>query len=278
MLHAKNIPYHFWAEAMNTACYVHNRVTLRKGTTSTLYELWKDRKPTVKHFHIFGSECFILADREPRRKLDPKSDKGFFLGYSTNSRAYRVYNTKTQVVMESVNVVVKDSSGGENEVLDQGTPVSANAEQDDEASEPASMDKSDEGTVDEDGDESARPQATSKGPSVRVQKNHPLELVIGNPEQGITTRRTNDVVANSCFVSLFEPKNVKEALTDEAWIEAMQEELNQFERSEVWDLVPRPEDMNVIGTKWVYKNKSDENGTVTRNKARLVAQGYTQIE
>ncbi|WJX25548.1 hypothetical protein P8452_14576 [Trifolium repens] len=278
MLHAKNIPYHFWAEAMNTACYVHNRVTLRKGTTSTLYELWKDRKPTVKHFHIFGSECFILADREPRRKLDPKSDKGFFLGYSTNSRAYRVYNTKTQVVMESVNVVVKDSSGRENEGVDQGTPVSVNAEQDGEASEPASMDKSDEETVEEDGDEGARPQATSKGPSVRVQKNHPLELVIGNPEQGITTRRTNDVVANSCFVSLFQPKIVKEALTDEAWIEAMQEELNQFERNEVWDLVPRPEDVNVIGTKWVYKNKSDENGTVTRNKARLVAQGYTQIE
>ncbi|KAK2401665.1 putative mitochondrial protein [Trifolium repens] len=278
MLHAKNVPYHFWAEAMNTACYVHNRVTLRKGTTSTLYELWKDRKPTVKHFHIFGSECFILADREPRRKLDPKSEKGFFLGYSTNSRAYRVYNTKTQVVMESVNVVVKDNSDKENEGVDQGTPVSVNAEPDDGASTPASMNEADERTIEEDNDESARPQATSKGPSVRVQKNHPLDLVIGNPEQGITTRRTNDVVANSCFVSLFEPKNVKEALTDEAWIEAMQEELNQFERSEVWDLVPRPEDVNVIGTKWVYKNKSDENGTVTRNKARLVAQGYTQIE
>ncbi|KAK2417316.1 putative mitochondrial protein [Trifolium repens] len=278
MLHAKNVPYHFWAEAMNTACYVHNRVTLRKGTTSTLYELWKDRKPTVKHFHIFGSECFILADREPRRKLDPKSEKGLFLGYSTNSRAYRVYNTKAQVVMESVNVVVKDSPEKENEKVDQGTPVSVNAEQDDGASAPAPINEADERTIEEERDESARPQAASKGPSVRVQKNHPLDLVIGNPEQGITTRRTNDVVANSCFVSLFEPKNVKEALTDEAWIEAMQEELNQFERSEVWDLVPRPEDVNVIGTKWVYKNKSDENGTVTRNKARLVAQGYTQIE
>jgi hypothetical protein len=58
----------------------------------------------------------------------------------------------------------------------------------------------------------------------------------------------------------------------------MQEELNQFKRSEVWDLVPRPNDINDIGTKWVYKNKSDENDTVTRNKARLVAQGYTQVE
>ena len=79
-------------------------------------------------------------------------------------------------------------------------------------------------------------------------------------------------------MSKFEPKNVKEALTDDCWIEAMQEELNQFKRSEVWDLVPRPNDINVIGTKWIYKNKSDENGTVTRNKARLVAQGYTQVE
>jgi len=58
----------------------------------------------------------------------------------------------------------------------------------------------------------------------------------------------------------------------------MQEELNQFKRSEPWDLVPRPEGMNVIGTKWIYKNKYDEHGTVTRNKARLVAQGYTEVE
>ena len=58
----------------------------------------------------------------------------------------------------------------------------------------------------------------------------------------------------------------------------MREELNQFKRSEVWDLVPRPEDMNVIGTKWIFKNKSDEIGTVSRNNARLVAQGYTQVE
>ena len=79
-------------------------------------------------------------------------------------------------------------------------------------------------------------------------------------------------------MSKIEPKNVKEALTDTFWIEAMQEELNQFKRSEVWDLVPRPEGVNVIGTKWIFKNKSDEHGTVTKNKARLVAQGYTQIE
>ena len=79
-------------------------------------------------------------------------------------------------------------------------------------------------------------------------------------------------------MSKIEPRNVKEALTDEFWINAMQEELGQFKRNEVWELVPRPEGINVIGTKWVYKNKSDEQGVVTKNKARLVAQGYTQVE
>ncbi|WJX79400.1 hypothetical protein P8452_62520 [Trifolium repens] len=222
MLHAKSLPYHFWAEAMNTACYIHNRVTIRKGTSVTIYELWRERKPTVKHFHVFGSKCYILADREQRRKLDPKSDEGIFLGYSTNSRAYRVYNSRTKVVMESYKVVVNDVK----------TEKVDNVEYDVEPSCPVleehgleeqSDDKQEENTENITGDTTNQP-TKNKGPSVRVQKNHPLELVIGNPEQGITTRRSNDVIANSCFVSMFEPKNVKEALTDEFWIEAMQEE------------------------------------------------------
>ncbi|CAM8965870.1 unnamed protein product [Rhodiola kirilowii] len=58
----------------------------------------------------------------------------------------------------------------------------------------------------------------------------------------------------------------------------MQEELEEFARNDVWDLVPRPDGVNVIGTKWIFKNKSDTSGNITRNKARLVAQGYSQIE
>ncbi|CAM8939690.1 unnamed protein product [Rhodiola kirilowii] len=58
----------------------------------------------------------------------------------------------------------------------------------------------------------------------------------------------------------------------------MQEQLGEFQRNDVWDLVPRPDNVYVIGTKWIFKNKSDEHGNITRNKARLVAQGYTQIE
>jgi hypothetical protein len=71
---------------------------------------------------------------------------------------------------------------------------------------------------------------------------------------------------------------VEEALQDDSWVTAMHDELHQFTRNDVWTLVPRPSNHNIIGTKWIFKNKSDEHGTVIRNKARLVAQGYTQIE
>ena len=57
MLLAKDLPSHFWAEAVNTACHIHNRVTIRKGTSTTAYEIWRGRKPNVKYFHVFGAVC-----------------------------------------------------------------------------------------------------------------------------------------------------------------------------------------------------------------------------
>jgi hypothetical protein len=78
-------------------------------------------------------------------------------------------------------------------------------------------------------------------------------------------------------VSSIEPYRVEDALRDSDWVLAMQEELNNFTKNEVWHLVPCP-NQNVVGTKWVFRNKQDEHGVVTRNKARLVAKGYSQVE
>ncbi|XP_075475642.1 putative mitochondrial protein AtMg00820 [Primulina tabacum] len=83
---------------------------------------------------------------------------------------------------------------------------------------------------------------------------------------------------HDAFVSQIEPKKIDDALLDTNWIEAMQEELNQFERSKVWHIVPRPNNTHVLGTRWVFRNKMVENGLIIRNKARLVAQGYRQEE
>ena len=104
--------------------------------------------------------------------------------------------------------------------------------------------------------------------------------VLGSLRKGVSTCRQ---LANYCehhaFVSCVEPHKVYEALEDPDWLNAMHEELNNFERNKVWRLVPRPTgNHNVIGTKWIFKNKQDAHGIIIRNKARLVAQGYSQVE
>ena len=108
MLHNKKLPKSFWGEAVNTACHTLNRVYFRPDSKKTPYELWRGKKLVVKYFKIFGSDCYILRDREILEKFDAKSGKEYFLGYSSTSRAYRVYNLRTKTVMESSNIVIND--------------------------------------------------------------------------------------------------------------------------------------------------------------------------
>ncbi|KAK4857018.1 hypothetical protein QYF36_023722 [Acer negundo] len=121
MLLSNNVPRNLWVEAVNTACYIGNRVFLRLGTRNTCYELWKGKRPNVIYFHTFGSKCYNLNDRDQFGKFDAKGDEGIFIGYSLNSRAYRVLNLKTRSDMESSNVVIDDerlkSSNHEEEVV-----------------------------------------------------------------------------------------------------------------------------------------------------------------
>ncbi|GJX31377.1 retrovirus-related pol polyprotein from transposon TNT 1-94 [Tanacetum coccineum] len=113
-------------------------------------------------------------------------------------------------------------------------------------------------------------------------KDHPLEQVIGEPSRPVLTRNQlrsdGDMCIYALTVSTVEPKNVKEAMTDPAWIESMQEELLQFKRLDVWVLVPLPDNIKPLTLKWLFKNKHDEENTVIRNKSRLVVRGYRQEE
>jgi hypothetical protein len=122
--------------------------------------------------------------------------------------------------------------------------------------------------------------ASNSHPRVRqsVQRDNPIDNILGSIRRGVTTRsRSVNFCGHYTFVSMIEPLAVEEALQDADWVMAMQEELNNVTRNEVWSLVERPK-QNVIGTKWVYHNKQDKNGVVTKNKLRLVAKGYTQVE
>ena len=101
-------------------------------------------------------------------------------------------------------------------------------------------------------------------------------------ELTLRKRTVNKCVANfvsySCYLLQVEPTKVEEALQDESYVEAMHDKLLRFQRNDVWTLVPRPEGEHIIGIKWIFRNKTDEEGNAIRNKAWLVAQGYSQME
>jgi hypothetical protein len=111
-----------------------------------------------------------------------------------------------------------------------------------------------------------------------IQRDHPVDNILSDIEKWVTTRSR---VANFCehysFISSFEPFKVEDALRDLDWVVAMQEELNNFKRNKVWSMIERPK-QNIVSNKWVFRNKQDEYRVVTRNKARLVAKDYSQVE
>jgi hypothetical protein len=188
--------------------------------------------------------------------------------------------------MESINVVIDDeeverpSSGEENHLdlvdllvtstyIIKASPSVSLAES---PSTPTTTDTIASASKDED---------TPANPHKRswVKLSHPPQQLLGTvderrrPRNRViqpTSQEANQV-SYSCYLAQTEPKKVDEALQDESWVSAMHDELHQFTRNDVWTVVPRPAEQNIIGTKWIFKNKTDEHGTVVWNKARLVA-------
>ena len=202
-------------EAVNTACHTVNRVYFSPGTNKTPYELWKGRKPNVKYFRIFGSTCFILKDKENVGKFDSQSDEGIFLGYSSTSKAYRVYNKRTMKVTETVNVVINESSDsssekGIEELTKEILPPEPRVVQEIVKQELASPSTPGTPSVVEDSTDITTSLDSEshevKGPSSRIKLNHPPEDIVGNLNELTLRKRIVDkCVANfvsySCYLS-----------------------------------------------------------------------------
>ncbi|XP_075504392.1 uncharacterized protein LOC142541819 [Primulina tabacum] len=216
---------------------------------------------------------YLKADQ--LAKFDSKSEKCLFLGYATNSRAYHL---KKKTIEDDVDDLLENPTILENAGVapDVATPSTT---YDTEVTEVEDEANSDDDTAHD-----------GKNIPTKIQRNHPSSQIIGSVEGEVQTRKKEKVdyrkmaglicirsaysqVRFSCFVSQCEPKNVDEALKDEFWINAMHDELDELIRNDVWDLVPPPDHVNIIGTRWIFKNKTDESGNIIRNKARLVAQG-----
>ncbi|GJR27958.1 putative ribonuclease H-like domain-containing protein [Tanacetum coccineum] len=510
MLADSLLPIPFWAEAVNTACYVLNRVLVTKPQNKTPYELLIGNSPSISFMRPFGCPLTILNTLDSLGKFDGKSDEGYLLGYSTTSKAFRVYNKRTKRVEENLHINFLEDQPNvtgtgpnwmfdldfltnsmnyipvsvENQVnVDAGTQdsyVAGSSGKDKGPTQeyillplqphrtripvedvaPAAHEKPSESSpkdndvqvtedvADKEGqhqmtedeqvlhdelekmiaqevvakalDDATRQafeeekrniasqkraaQATSTNklstvrsyvstattpyvsaastptganagessfvylggqipidastlpnadlptdpnmpdledvsnafpndgifsgayddddvgaeadfnnmdntidvspiPTLRVHKDHPKGQILGDPKSAVQTRgkiqkassvqqalvsyiynqnRTNHKDHQNClfacFLSQEEPKNISQALQDESWVEAMQEELLQFKLQKVWVLVDLPYGKKVIGTKWVFRNKRDERSIVVKNKARLVAQGFRQEE
>ncbi|GJY72710.1 retrovirus-related pol polyprotein from transposon TNT 1-94 [Tanacetum coccineum] len=283
LIYAKALLF-LWAEAVATACYTQNRSIIRLRHGKTPYELLHDKLPDLSFFHVFGAMCYPTNDSENLGKLQPKADIDFdelTAMASEHSSSGPALHEMTHVTISSGLVPnpppstpfvppsrtywdllfqpLFDELLNPSSSVDRPTPEVIAPIAEVVAPEPAASTSSPTSTID-----------------------HPLDNIIGELERPVSTRLQLHEQALFCyydaFLSSVEPKTYKDALTQSCWIEAMQEELNEFERLEVWELVPRPDKVMVITLKWIYKVKLDEMGGILKNKARLVARGYRQEE
>jgi hypothetical protein len=109
MLDEHRTPRRFWAEAVNTTCYVSNRIYLIIYKKKTCYELMHGRTPKVSHFHVFGCKCFILKKGKKLDKFEARSVDGIFFCYASHSRAYCVLNLETNQIMETCEVTFDET-------------------------------------------------------------------------------------------------------------------------------------------------------------------------
>ena len=140
LLNETNLPKYVWADAVSTVCYALNRLLLRPILKKTPYELYKGRKPNISHLRVFGCKCFVLNNgKESLGKFDAKADEAIFLGYSLNSKAYRVFNKRTLCVEESVHIVCDESNpqSVDNQLEEDDEPVWKNDTQATKDDEPA---------------------------------------------------------------------------------------------------------------------------------------------
>nr|GEU94132.1 Gag-Pol polyprotein [Tanacetum cinerariifolium] len=228
-----------------------------------------------------SSSCYLLNDNDDVGKLKAKGDIGVFVGYSKESAAFRIYNKRTRKIHESVNVNI-------DEILEMASkqfslePGLSNLNKTGKSLNPSIMKSSttnvetsnvkipsQEEEVFHESFKSFQKESSSSSLNDNVQqsleetKDHLLYKIIGDPKSSVRTRgQLANLCLLACLLSSIEPTNVAEALKDANWVSAMQDELDQFARLEVWRLVPRPEGKTIIKTKWIFKNKKDESSLV----------------
>nr|GEV11032.1 retrovirus-related Pol polyprotein from transposon TNT 1-94 [Tanacetum cinerariifolium] len=272
------------AEAVNTACYVQNRVLVTKPHTKTPYELLHGRTPSIGFMRPFGCPVTIVNTLDHLGKFQGKVDEGFLVGYSVCSKAFRVFNSRTRTVHETLHVNFLENKPnvagtGPTWLFDidslSGTinyhPVSV-------ANQPTSS-AGFQNTFDAEKAGEEVTQTYVLFPALSVGSTHPQknekDALVEGKEHGYKDLNVEiEECSNNSNMTALQVSTYSDD-EDDVGTDADINNLESFIQK-VWILVDPPYGKRAIGTKWVYKNKKDERGIVIKNKARLVAQGHTQ--
>ncbi|GJV32239.1 retrovirus-related pol polyprotein from transposon TNT 1-94 [Tanacetum coccineum] len=303
MLADSLLPTVFWAEVVNTACYVLNRVLVTKPHNKTPYELIIGRPPSISFMRPFGCHVTILNTLDPLGKFYRKAEEGFLVGYSVNSKAFKDATKQSYAVR-------KEFKAQCNRELLQGKATRAN-------------NTNNFNTVSTPFNAASTPRTSNDdGPSFVPLGSFPLDAndflddpIMPDLEDTAAVQNTgifgsaydddddldtynspyvDQVVGVEADFNNIEPSTVASPIPTtrihsihpknqiirdpKSTVEAIQEELLQFKIQKVWTLVDLSYGKKAIGIKWVYRNKKDKRGIVVKNIARLVAQGYKQEE
>lgn len=282
LLTEKSMPKRFWPEAAKWTCHILNRSMTSAVQDKVPEEVWSGVKPSVGYFRVFGCIGHVHVPEQRRIKLDNRSHKGVLLGVSEQSKAYRLYDPITERVVISHDVIFEEgekwdwSTNGKviHDLLDWGEENTTEEENTEEIEDG-------EGSINETGERRAiiddhAPAETQEKRDRRAPTW--MQDYVSGERISDGEAEAEGELALTLFLSDADPTRFTEACGEEKWMEAMRCELQSIEKNETWELVNPPADAKVIGVKWVFKTKLNEDGEVDKYKARLVVKGYAQEE
>ena len=275
MLYHANLPLIFWAEAVSTAVYLKNRSPTSHLKDITPYECWYKEKPDVSNIKVFGCKSYVHIPDQKRGKLDKKSIPCIFVGYPDNSKGYKLYNPESKQMVRSRDIIfLEDNFNHKLDDVDKEMKLMANQDQMKTEYESVRLDY--DNTVANDEQMSNFENNAQEVDHARPQRKR------AKPDRlGAITGEWWNFTASVDNSNEMEPTDINEAMNgnnSKEWKDAMCSEFESLTKNHTWDLVDKPNDKNIVGCKWVYKVKHDDKGNISRYKARLVAQGYTQKE
>ena len=285
MLLDSGLPKYLWAEAIATACYLHNRSPTVSVKDMTPYQAWTGQKPDLAHIRVFGSTAYAHQPAEKRQKLDARAIKLKMIGYAPHSKGYKLWDSKTRRIHISRDVTFDENGEMQVENVREDTEEqpchtielehiadqeeaphcekaihkeSTGTEDDSIQQEPVEDNDDGDSTFEDASEIPSRPRRERRAPREWWRLTHAANIAIAD-----------------------DPNSYKEALErpdSKNWKDAMDAEYASLMENKTWDLAELPKDRKAIGCKWVLKKKMKADGSLDKYKARLVAKGYSQKE